>query len=296
MLNKLKIFILLLFFSPLSAHAHVAVLQEDSFIAANYPNINYGKAQNIKVNRQADGLLLFDLSTMPQATIADDVVKATLYFWVNTVVTPGYLSISAIDSLWAESSVTSANQPIINAPEITGISVNKSGDYIPVDITGQVKAWMNNPGSNFGLAIQADQSSQALSILVDAQNNAVTSHSAFIDIDLSAKGANGPKGDAGPKGDTGPKGDIGPKGDTGPKGESGAVHTSAVCTNGSDCSCSGKTISQVYAGVSGPNQLGGPAHAGDCKISSDTGSCTGRSVGGSYGEPYARGSCCVCSP
>jgi hypothetical protein len=95
-----------------------------------------------------------------------------------------------------------------------------------------------------------------------------------------ATGPQGPVGATGTAGATGAKGATGAQGATGPTGPMGpegpAIHSSAICADGLQCTCSG-TILQFLAAP--------------CSVTSDTGSCSA-----SVTPPVGNSYCCVCKP
>ena len=169
-------------------------------------------------------LLRFDLSALPSTTIAADVAKATLIFWVNSVTSPGALQVSPLTSAWTESGVTWATAPTESATIKTGITAaSASGYYVLVDITNQVQDWIAAPASNFGLAIEPDASASGTFVMIDSKENASTSHPAYIDITLTGAGAAGPTGATGANGTNGATGATGPAGANGTNGATGAT-------------------------------------------------------------------------
>jgi hypothetical protein len=273
-LKPLSAAIMLAGFSPFAAHAVVAPLIADSFIASSFPTINYGTAVNLKVNGAigTESLFRFDLSSLPPGTISSAVAKATLYFWVNNVTTPGALDIAQVSTGWTESGATFNTQPNILAPFVTGLSVNQAGAYIAVDVTALVKDWVNGTANN-GLLIEPATSSPATSVLIDSKENTVTSHPAFIDIALTGTGAAGPAGPTGPTGSIGPTGTTGATGATGsigPTGPAGATGVTGSIGPTGPQGTIGPTGANGTNGATGPAGPQGPTGAAAVYSSSGT--------------------------
>jgi hypothetical protein len=102
------------------------------------------------------------------------------------------------------------------------------------------------------------------------------------------RGPSGTQGPQGPEGPGGPQGPQGPEGPEGPPGEAADVPVYAVCIDGEFlsstkwCDCGSDTeFTKMQS---------------NCTVTSDTGSCSAKTVRGStgYGYIYYYGSCCVC--
>ena len=242
-LKPLSAAIILASFSPFAAHAVIAPISADSYVISGFPALKHGAFPNLKVNSTSKTLFLFDLVALPATTIPGDVAKATLYLWVNSVITPGALEVFPVTSAWTEAGVTFNTMPGLGVVEATGIHVSKAGVYVGVDITNQLKTWIASPNANFGLAIAPDAAAPGTSFLIDSKENTLTSHAAFIDIDLAGAGAAGPTGATGPAGPQGPTGPAGANGANGINGVNGA--TGPAGANGTN-------------GVAGPTGPTGP--------------------------------------
>src|SRR5205085_11198548 len=88
------------------------------------------------------GLVNFNLiATLPPGTCPEDIQKATLLMWVNTVVTPGTFSASLVTQSWTETGVNWNNRPTAGTPTTTA-TVPGSGQFAIIDVTDHVKAWV----------------------------------------------------------------------------------------------------------------------------------------------------------
>lgn len=209
------------FASSLNVQAVEAPLQADSYSTSNFATSNYGAAVNLKVNANSDGLFLFDLSALPVGTTTTNISKATLFIWVNSVITPGSLEVAEITSPWTEATVTWNNLPTVNPPIAVSVPANQSGSYVAVDVTPLAQVWAEKPVANFGLLVRPDAANPGTSVLIDSKENTVTSHPAYIDIALTGGTVTGPMGPAGPMGPMGPMGPAGTSGPAGPTGSMG---------------------------------------------------------------------------
>jgi hypothetical protein len=77
------------------AGAQVSPVKQDSYVVAGSVD-NFGGADNIFVDdaTNAEGLVQFDLSSLPLSTTANNVVKASILLYVNKVSAPGSISIA----------------------------------------------------------------------------------------------------------------------------------------------------------------------------------------------------------
>ena len=162
------------------------------------------------------GLLQFDLSTLPAGTTAAQISNASLRLFPSRIGASGSVDIYAASGAWTESSVTGvAGFPAIGNLVVAAVPVAIPGSYVVVDVTTQVKAWLNGAPNN-GFALVANPSSTL--VYFDSKESQSTSHPATLEINLLS-----PQGAVGPTGPTGPTGPIGPPGAAGPTGSAGAA-------------------------------------------------------------------------
>lgn len=217
--------------------------------------------------------------TLPASVTADDVVKATLFIFPNTITTAGKLQLRPITSTWGEATVTTTNKPTFGSPLLTTSAVPKN-EFFPITVTSLIQDWISNSTTNFGLALEPDPSTPSASISFDSKESTTTSHHAYIEIVLrgpvgpqgptGAKGATGSQGPTGATGPQGPTGATGPQGSTGATGAQGpigpAVNTYSACSNGSAgvsavCNCNNYSSNPVTT-------------YSTCTVNSDNGPCT----------------------
>lgn len=210
--------------------AQTGTLTADTAVTSAHPATNYGTLSNLYVSGTSTALLRFDLGTLPASANAADVTRATLRLFINRINTPGVITVSPVGAAWNENAVTAQTLPITgNAVEV--FPVTDEGQFVTVDVTSLVQAWLTAPAKNFGLALTASTADAVF----DSKENDTTAHAAQLDVALSsgAAGPIGPVGPQGPKGDTGATGaqglagpqgqpgNLGPQGIQGPKGDKG---------------------------------------------------------------------------
>ena len=207
---------------PLSASAVTAPVLADSHTNSALPANNFGSLPTLNVGGTYASLLQFDFSSLPPGATSGSVAKATLFLWINKVGTAGAIDIRTVTGAWGEATVTQATQPTVGGVAYT-VPVTSAGNYIAIDVTSDVKNWIDYPSSALGFALNASTSAPSTSIFIDSKENTATGHVAYLDITLGGQpGPQGPRGDPGPAGPMGPVGPKGPAGATGPVGPSGA--------------------------------------------------------------------------
>lgn len=203
-------------------------LSADTYVSTAAPATNYGAAASLSVGPGSNALLRFDLAALPQGIQPGQVLKATLVLYANRVTTPGSIEVQTVGAAWSESTVNAANAPanerILRVPTA---AVTTTGQYVLVDVTDQVAAWVTTVGaSNFGFAVQPAAGDPNTTVLFDSKENTLTGHTARLDLVLASAGSAGPQGPQGlpgPKGDTGAAGATGATGPQGAKGDTGAT-------------------------------------------------------------------------
>jgi len=209
---------------PALVWADTAPLAGDTFINTG-SGLNFGGLPTLNVGggTSSQSLVLFDLTKLPAGTTGSSVTSAILRLYVNKVTVPGAIDLSAANAPWSELSVNGTTPPVpaAGSPVQLGIPVSVANEYITVDVTSQVRAWLNGI-PNDGFIITANPPSTT--VYFDSKESVSTSHPATLEILLTGpSGATGPKGVTGPTGPTGVTGPIGAAGGTGPTGATGAA-------------------------------------------------------------------------
>jgi hypothetical protein len=201
---------------PLTAQAVSVPLIADTHISAT----NAGAASAVNVNSDTNGLLRFNLNSLPPIP-STQISKATLFIYIKTVKTTGTVDASPITNNWTESAVIIGSSPTVGLSSTTSttISATDTNTYFAVDVTNLIKDWIDFPLVNFGLALSPNALTPA-ALSFDSKESSTTSHPAYLEIALVGTGAIGP---AGPVGATGLQGLIGLTGATGPAGPVGAT-------------------------------------------------------------------------
>jgi hypothetical protein len=179
-----------LFFSALcwltSAYAQVTPTR-DAYTNTALPSTNYGANPLLDVESSQTTYIQFDLSSIPGTYTGADVTKAMLKLYVNTVTTAGNFNVDYVNGAWSESTINGSNAPPPGTPIAAGVSLTtaEKNQYILVDITSAVQAWLNGSEPNDGIALVGNS---PLNASFDSKENTATSHAPELDIVFTGSG------------------------------------------------------------------------------------------------------------
>ncbi|HYL75437.1 MAG TPA: DNRLRE domain-containing protein [Bryobacteraceae bacterium] len=241
---------------PVAAWANDAALTDDAFFAiGNTGHFGASPVVNVGGPSAFQGLFQFSLSTLPAGTTAAQVSDAQLRLFVRTAGTPGAVDFFLANGAWTESTVTGSGGP---APPTQGtlvagsVPVTSGGVYLQIDVTTQVKGWLNGNPNN-GFLVVANPPATLVSF--DSKESTSTSHPAVLEVNLfGASGPAGTTGPTGPAGVTGPTGPAGPTGATGTTGGTGPTGPTGATGTGP----AGPTGVTGTTGATGPTGPSGP--------------------------------------
>ena len=206
---------------PLAARAQTVPLTQDTYVVPG-SGINYGTAATINVGGpSADtALVQFDLMALPSGIVGSNVAKATLTLFVNKVGAAGTVNISVANGPWSELTVNGTGaSPVPGAAVASGVSISTGSEYLYVDATSAVQAWLNGGASNNGFVVTP--AGGGVNVSFDSKESTTTSHPATLSIVLTSVGPAGPIGPQGPSGSAGVQGSTGATGPQGPAGPAG---------------------------------------------------------------------------
>jgi hypothetical protein len=116
--------------------------------------VNKGALRTVRVRRSGPQVSLIQFD--PAQIDNDVVLPAFLKLKVEVVNAAGQLHVHRVNGSWNERTVTHNTRPPISDPWHTfSISAADVGKVISVNVSDLVRAWMQNPATNFGLAISA---------------------------------------------------------------------------------------------------------------------------------------------
>jgi hypothetical protein len=223
--------ILLLFFSAAYRAAAIdGLLLQDTYVdsTSNKAAINYGASGDLRVFKSSTAsmraFLKFSIATLPAGTTAADIKQARLRLWVNSSSTiTGAITLTPVTSAWSETTLTNNTSASMTfgLPKHADLPISSIGNFVSIDVTDWVQAWLAGTLANQGFVIETSTTSATLNLYFDSKESSLTSHEPQIDITLI--GPAGPQGPSGPQGPTGATGAQGPAGATGLQGPVGAT-------------------------------------------------------------------------
>jgi hypothetical protein len=172
---------LVLFLSVLAgstAYAQITPLG-DSFTNTADPTTNYGTQTLLYVDgAQAITYIQFDLASIP---ITASISQATLKLYVNSVTTPGSFNVDYVNGAWTEGKIDANNAPGLGAAIASGVAITTAdkNQYILINVTSAVQAWLGGSEANNGIALVANSTFNAT---FDSKESTSTSHPAELDI------------------------------------------------------------------------------------------------------------------
>jgi len=227
--------VLSLTLTPNRVGAVEALLLQDTYVDNGTsgkppPNTsNYGSGMDLRVfkgnGRIGRTFLKFSLATLPTGTTANDVANARLRFWVNGNSTvAGAITLTPVTAPWDEYILkdNSTGSLSFGSPTLSELAITSINNFVSIDVTDWVKAWISGTLINEGIKIEASASTTVLNLAFDSKESNQTSHEARLEVSLSRTGPAGPQGAPGVPGIPGPTGSQGATGSIGPVGPAGS--------------------------------------------------------------------------
>ena len=196
------VFLVGVFVAP-RAPAVEALLLHDTYVdngttgADPPPNAsNFGAGMDLRVfkgnGRIGRTFLKFSLETLPPGTAASDVTHARLRLWVNSKSTAaGSITLHPVTTRWDEYTLKdkATGDLTLGEPKLSELPVESMNNFISIDVTNWVKAWLDGTLLNEGIAIEPSATTEFLDLSFDSKESDRTSHEARLEISLG-KSAN----------------------------------------------------------------------------------------------------------
>ena len=193
------VFILLtgIFVAP-RARAVEALLLQDTYVdngttgGETPPNAsNYGAGMDLRVfkgnGRIGRTFLKFSLETLPPGTTASEVSHARLRLWVNSNSTAaGSITLHPVTTRWDEYTLKdkATGDLTLGEPKLSELPVESMNNFISIDLTNWVKAWLDGTLLNEGIEIEPSATTEFLDLFFDSKESDRTSHEARLEISL----------------------------------------------------------------------------------------------------------------
>jgi hypothetical protein len=190
LMSASKLHLRLLLVLPLSVFSWTAAYaqitpSEDSYTNSAEATTNYGANVLLNVDGATQiSYIRFNLASIPAGA---SVSQATLKLYVNAVTTAGSFNVDYVNGAWAESTITSDLAPALGATIVSSVPITKAdkNQYILINVTPAVEAWLSGSEANDGIALVANSTFNAS---FDSKENTTTSHPAELDIVFAGDG------------------------------------------------------------------------------------------------------------
>lgn len=225
----------------------------DTYVMQSKSGANFGSSASLTV--QGGGVstyLQFSLASLPSGITSSQLNKATLRLFVTGRVTPGNFDVYLVNGSWTEKGLTYSTLPPLGSSVALAVPITSSAlnNFVEVDVTSAVQAWIAGTQQNYGLALTPSPSS-LISVSFNSKESTETSHEPQLVLNF-----NGPAGPAGPMGPQGLTGAQGPQGLTGAQGAPGLTGPQGPA---GPQGTPGPQGLQGAQGVQGPQGPAGPA-------------------------------------
>ncbi|MGB9086690.1 MAG: DNRLRE domain-containing protein [Terriglobales bacterium] len=158
---------------------------QDAFTNTAAASTNYGANVLLDENGAKEIVYIqFNLASIPGSA---NVSQATLKLYVHTVTTAGSFNVDYVNGSWAESTITSSLSPVLGttiAPSVPITAASKN-QYILIDVTSALQAWLSGSQANDGIALVANGT---FSASFDSKESATTSHPPELDVVFAGGG------------------------------------------------------------------------------------------------------------
>ncbi len=154
----------------------------DAYTNTADPTTNYGAQKLLDVESASQtAYIQFNLSSIPSGYTGADITKATLKLYVNAVTKAGSFNVDYVNGTWSEGTIDANNAPALGSTLAASVPLTTAdrNQYILIDITAAVQAWLNGSQANDGIALVGNS---PINASFDSKENTTTSHAAELDI------------------------------------------------------------------------------------------------------------------
>jgi hypothetical protein len=185
--SVLRCFVLVVALLTLAARAQITP-SGDAFTNTAATSTNYGANVLLDVNGAKEIVYIqFNLASIPASAT---VSQATLKLYVNAVTTAGSFNVDYVNGSWVESTITSSLSPALGTTIEASVplTIASKNQYILIDVTTALKAWLSGSQANDGIALVANGTFNAS---FDSKENTTTSHPPELDVVFAGGGGSG---------------------------------------------------------------------------------------------------------
>jgi hypothetical protein len=160
----------------------------DAYTNTATPTTNLGTKPLLDVESASQTTYIqFDLSSIPAGYTSASIAKATLKLYVNAVTTAGSFNVDYVNGTWSEKTITADLAPALGTTIVSSVPLTSANvhDYILIDITPAVGAWLDGTEPNDGIALVGNS---PLNASFDSKENTANSQPAELDIVFAGGG------------------------------------------------------------------------------------------------------------
>src|SRR5580692_2426487 len=171
-------------FSGLTVHAQITP-SADTYTNTATPTTKYGSATLLDVDGASQiTYIQFNLASIPSGA---SVSQATLKLYVNAVTTAGSFNVDYVNGSWSEGTITYNLAPALGTTLASNVAITTAdkNQYILINITPALQAWLNGSQANDGIALVANGTFDAS---FDSKESKTTSHPPELDVVFAGAG------------------------------------------------------------------------------------------------------------
>jgi len=160
----------------------------DAYTNTATPTTNFGTKPVLDVESASQtSYIQFDLSSIPSGYSGASIAKATLRLYVNAVTTAGSFNVDFVNGTWSEKTITANLAPALGTTIVSSVPLTSTNvhDYVLIDVTPAVVAWLDGTEPNDGIALVANS---PLNASFDSKENTANSQPAELDIVFAGGG------------------------------------------------------------------------------------------------------------
>ena len=160
----------------------------DAYTNTATSTTNFGSAVTLGVESSSQTTYIqFDLSSIPSSYTSASIAKATLKLYVSAVTKAGSFNVNYVNGTWSEMAITADLAPALGTTIVSSVPLTsaKKNDYVLIDVTPAVGAWLDGTQSNDGIALVANS---PLNASFDSKENTTNSHPPELDIVFAGGG------------------------------------------------------------------------------------------------------------
>lgn len=170
-----------------SARAQITP-SDDAYTNTATPTTNLGTKPLLDVQSATQTTFIrFDLSSVPAGYSGASIAKATMKLYVNAVPTAGSFDVDYVGGTWTEKTITANISPALGTTIVSSVSLTSANvhDYVMIDITPAVQAWLDGTQANDGVALVANS---PLNASFDSKESTTNSQPPELDIVFAGGG------------------------------------------------------------------------------------------------------------